>query len=107
MQDFFHPPYGPALQPYLDAVRMCRRVGEDVFDNALGEFAGALILLKYDGYALAWFDVAAFLSVHGRYFTILERRMRKSGATAVTRLYSPVGLRPLFCRICAGCQAIG
>jgi hypothetical protein len=43
----------------LDAVGVGGAVGEYLFDGALGEFAGPLVLLKHYEYLCAWFDVGS------------------------------------------------
>ena len=55
-----------ALQPDLDPVRMGRGFGENVLDNALGQFTRALILLQDDEHRHAGFDVRTRLTIHGQ-----------------------------------------
>ena len=62
--DLFHPPHLPVHQTDLDAVRVIGRLGKDVLDDTLGEFAGSLILFQDNQNRQAGFDVRAFLSVH-------------------------------------------
>ena len=45
-------------------MRMGRRFGENIFDNPLGQFAGALILFQNDPYRHAGFDIRAGLSIY-------------------------------------------
>lgn len=46
--NLLHPPHGTALKPNLDTVWMSRRLGEDVLNNAISQFAGALVLFEYN-----------------------------------------------------------
>jgi hypothetical protein len=43
----------------LDAVGMCRAISKNVFDDALGEFAGSLVLFEHYEDLCASFDVAS------------------------------------------------
>jgi len=64
LDDFLDASNLSAHQADLDAVRMSRRVGKDIFDDAFGQFAGGLILFQNDQYRHAGFDVRASLAVH-------------------------------------------
>jgi hypothetical protein len=57
------PPNLPAHQTDLDAVRMGGRVGQDILNNALGQFAAGLVLLQDDLYPQSAVDVGAFGSI--------------------------------------------
>ncbi len=46
-------------------MRMRGRVGQNIFDNALGQLAAALIFLQHNRDMETGFDVCSFLSVHG------------------------------------------
>jgi hypothetical protein len=46
--NLFHSPYFTAHQPYFDAVRMRRGLGEDISYDAVGEAARVLVLLQDD-----------------------------------------------------------
>jgi YgiT-type zinc finger domain-containing protein len=59
LQNFFYPPNCAAGQAHFDAMRMGGGVGQEVFDHALGQFAGGLVLFEYDTDALARFDTGA------------------------------------------------
>ena len=48
-----------------------RRFGEDIPDDAPGQFTGALVLFQDDEHLHAWFDVCAGLSVHIIYSSLL------------------------------------
>jgi hypothetical protein len=43
---------------------MIRGLGENILDNAFGQFAGALVLFQDNEYGHAWFDVCASLPIH-------------------------------------------
>lgn len=45
----FHAPNFPGFQPYLNAVGMKRRFGQDVLYYAFGQRAATLILFQDDG----------------------------------------------------------
>jgi len=61
----FYPPHLPVLQADLYAVRVRCRAGEDIFDDALGELAGWLILLEDNQHRHAGFDVGTDRAVQG------------------------------------------
>jgi len=46
--DLLHPPDRPVYKADFYAMRMSGGTGQDVFYNALGQFAGGLILLQDD-----------------------------------------------------------
>ena len=46
-------------------MRMEGAIGEDVPHDAFGKGAGTLVMLLYDGYRQARFDVISLLAVHG------------------------------------------
>jgi hypothetical protein len=50
INDFLHASHLPTLQSDFESGRMGRRFREDVFDNALRQFARALILFLDDEY---------------------------------------------------------
>ncbi len=62
-----HPTDLSVCQAHLDAVRVVRGVGEDVFDDATGGLACALVSLEYDIDGETGADIFAGLSifVHG------------------------------------------
>ena len=62
--DLFDTPHLPTFQADLDSMRMMWRFGEDLFDDALGQFASALILLQDDEHGHARFDIGSGLAVH-------------------------------------------
>src|SRR5574341_115163 len=64
LYDLFHASDLTAHQTDLDAVRMRRRSGQDVFDGALGQPAGGLILLQNDQHGHAGLDVGAGCAIH-------------------------------------------
>ena len=63
MLDLLHPADLPIGEADFDAVRVGGGFGQDVFDNAAREFAGALVLLEDDGDFHAGVDVFAIVSV--------------------------------------------
>ncbi len=63
--DFLDAPHLAVRQSDFDAMRMGRRFGEEFFDDALGQFAGGLILLQDDQDGHAGFDVCAYLPIYG------------------------------------------
>ena len=63
LHDLFDASHLTILQTDFDAVRVMRGFGEDIPDDAPGQFAGALILFQYDQHLHAWFYVCASLSV--------------------------------------------
>jgi hypothetical protein len=64
LNDLFDPSHLPIHQADLDAVRMIWRLGENILDDAFGQFACALILFQDDQHGHAGFDAGAGLSVH-------------------------------------------
>lgn len=64
VQNLFDAAHRTAGQAHLDAVWVCRRLGEDGLDYALGCFAGALVLFQHNRDALAYFDIGSVGSVH-------------------------------------------
>ena len=64
IDNFFYSANLPICKADFDAMRMCRRICENVFDNALSKFASALVLFQYDHHGDAGFDVCAKLSIH-------------------------------------------
>jgi hypothetical protein len=66
--DLFHASHLPILQTDFDAMRVMRGFGKDIFDNASGQFAGALILFQDDQDSHAWLYLGAGLPgccIHG------------------------------------------
>jgi hypothetical protein len=64
LHDLFDSSHLPIHQADLDAVRMIWRLGENILDDAFGQFACALILFQDDQHGHAGFDAGAGLSVH-------------------------------------------
>ena len=62
--DFFDASHLSAFQTHLDAVRMLRRFGKDLFDDTLGQLAGALVLFQDDEHGHARFNISAGLAIH-------------------------------------------
>src|SRR5690349_13983797 len=60
--DFLDAAHLPILQSDLDPVWMGGRLCQDILDDALGEFAGALILFEDDQHDHAGLDVRADLA---------------------------------------------
>ncbi len=58
--DRLHTPHFAVLKHHLDAVRMRRAVREYARDDALGQAAGALVLLLHDLHAQPRFDLIPF-----------------------------------------------
>ena len=48
IQNLFHPPNLPTLQTDLDAVRVSRRIRQNIFDDAFGQFPGSLVFLLHN-----------------------------------------------------------
>jgi hypothetical protein len=62
--DCLHPADLPIRQPNLDAVRVACRFCQDVFDNAPGQLAGALIRFQHDFNIHAGLYVRTVSSIH-------------------------------------------
>ena len=60
----FHPSHLPIHQADLDAVRVDGRAGQNIFDDALGQLAGRLVLFQDNADALSGFDICAICTVH-------------------------------------------
>lgn len=63
--DLLNASHLPIHEADFDAVWVIGRFSENVLDDALGQFAGTLILLQDDEYRHTGFDIGAGLSVHG------------------------------------------
>jgi len=48
IMDYFDPAHLSISQPDLNAMGMIGRFGENILDNAPGQFAGALVLFQHD-----------------------------------------------------------
>jgi hypothetical protein len=66
--DLFYTSYRSTLQANFDAMRMSRGFGEDILDNTLRQFAGALILLQDDEHSESWFNIRSAFTIH--YFNL-------------------------------------
>ncbi len=64
-KDCFYPAYLAIFKPYLDAVRVHRRVGQDVLYHAFGHFARTLVFLEDNVDECPRLHVASFGWVHG------------------------------------------
>ena len=67
LHDLFHPPHLPIRQADLDPMWMIRGFGENILDDAFGQFAGTLILFQYNEHRHTRFDGCASLAIHGIY----------------------------------------
>ena len=63
-ENFLYPPNVAAFQANFDAVRMFGRFGQQIFDNAFRQFAGALIFLQDNVNPLSGLDMTPNGSVH-------------------------------------------
>ncbi len=63
-QDFLHATDLTVREANLDAVRMCRRICQQIFDDADGAFSRALVLFEDDCDALSGADAFAALVIH-------------------------------------------
>jgi len=63
-KNFLHAPDLPVGEAHLDAVRVKFRVGQQVFDDADGLFAGALVLFEDDRDAQSGANIISVFSVH-------------------------------------------
>ena len=55
----FDPAYFAICESYLDTVRMSWAAGEDILDDAFGQFAALLVMLQDDSYAGARLDLSS------------------------------------------------
>lgn len=62
--NLLHPPHLTIMQADFYAVRMVRRVGEDILHHATRALAGRLILLQHDINEQPGMNVLAVLTVH-------------------------------------------
>jgi hypothetical protein len=56
----FNAAYFARLKPYFNAVRVFWSAGQNVFDNAVGKCAAALIFFQNNGDRKPWCDVFSF-----------------------------------------------
>lgn len=64
IQNVLHSPHGTPLKPDLDTVRMGRRFGKNVLNNAFRQSASPLVLLQHNGNPQPGPDIFPFRSLH-------------------------------------------
>lgn len=74
-KNFLHASNLALHQPYLYSMRVVRRIGQQIFHNADGLFAGSLVLFQDDGDAEAGVDIFSFAVRHGLVRAILKKAL--------------------------------
>jgi hypothetical protein len=68
--DRLRPSAFPALQADLDAIRVSKRVGHNLFHHTAGQLPRPLVLLGHNRNVKPWFDLCAYRTVYDKFILL-------------------------------------